>query len=105
MVIYVGAAVMYLIGKRLKKRHNILDDARQSLYNEVNHFLKTVDGKGTRFVGGEEPNLADLAVYGCISSIDGKICDSFRDIIITTFVFTGTRTFNDLMLNTRLSPW
>lgn len=71
MVIYVGAAVMYIIGKRLKKRHNLLDDARQSLYNEVNYFLKTVKAKGTHFIGGDVPNLADLAVYGCISSIDG----------------------------------
>nr|CAG4640143.1 EOG090X08KD [Daphnia pulex] len=87
MVIYVGAAVMYLIGKRLKKRHNILDDARQSLYNEVNYFLKTVDEKGTPFLGGDVPNLADLAVYGCFSSID------------------GTRTFDELMDHTKLSPW
>ncbi|XP_032790402.2 prostaglandin E synthase 2 [Daphnia magna] len=87
MVIYVGAAVMYIIGKRLKKRHNLLDDARQSLYNEVNYFLKTVKAKGTHFIGGDVPNLADLAVYGCISSID------------------GTRTFDDLMRNTKLSPW
>jgi microsomal prostaglandin-E synthase 2 len=79
MVIYVGAAVMYLIGKRLKKRHNILDDARQSLYNEVDYFLKTVNEKGTVFLGGDEPNLADLAVYGCISSIDGKfVCTVFE---------------------------
>lgn len=63
---------MYVIGKRLKKRHNILEDARQSLYNEVNYFLKTLRNKDTRFIGGEEPNLADLAVYGCISSIDGN---------------------------------
>nr|CAG4637130.1 EOG090X08KD [Ceriodaphnia reticulata] len=87
MVIYVGAAVMYFIGKRLKKRHNLMDDARQSLYNEVNYFLKVVDSKGTRFIGGDEPNLADLAVYGCISSID------------------GTRSFYDLMRHTSLSPW
>lgn len=71
MVIYVGAAVMYIIGKRLKKRHNLLDDARQSLYGEVNYFLKTITAKGTSFIGGDEPNLADLAVFGCISSIDG----------------------------------
>lgn len=72
-VIYVGAAVMYMIGKRLKKRHNILDDARQSLYNEVNFFLKAIENKGTQFIGGAEPNLADLAIYGCISSIDGNL--------------------------------
>nr|CAG4651097.1 EOG090X08KD [Simocephalus serrulatus] len=87
IVIYVGAAVMYVVGKRLKKRHHILDDARQSLYNEVNYFLKTLQSKGTRFIGGEEPNLADLAVYGCISSID------------------GTRTFEDLMHHTYIAPW
>lgn len=72
VVIYVGAAVMYLVGKRLKKRHQLLDDTRQSLYNEVNYFLKMLQTKGTRFIGGEEPNLADLAVYACISSIDGR---------------------------------
>nr|CAG4641811.1 EOG090X08KD [Eurycercus lamellatus] len=87
MVIYVGAAVMYVIGKRLKKRHNLLDDARQSLYQETNHFLKAVEAKGTLFMGGEEPNLADLAVYGCISSIQ------------------GTRSFDDLMSNTSLASW
>lgn len=83
MVIYVGAAVMYIIGKRLKKRHNLLDDARQSLYNEVNYFLKTVKAKGTHFIGGDVPNLADLAVYGCISSIDGIFflnCDFYHSI-------------------------
>jgi microsomal prostaglandin-E synthase 2 len=84
MVIYVGAAVMYLIGKRLKKRHNILDDARQSLYNEVNYFLKTVNEKGTPFLGGDVPNLADLAVYGCISSIDGKFM-LFSNYFFKTF--------------------
>nr|CAG4647171.1 EOG090X08KD [Megafenestra aurita] len=87
VVIYVGAAVMYLVGKRLKKRHQLLDDTRQSLYNEVNYFLKMLQTKGTRFIGGEEPNLADLAVYACISSID------------------GTTTFYDLLNNTRISPW
>lgn len=73
---------MYVVGKRLKKRHNILDDARQSLYNEVNYFLNTLNGKGTRFIGGEEPNLADLAIYGCISSIDGNIL--FQSTIFKT---------------------
>lgn len=71
VIIYVGALAMLLIGKRLKKRHNLLEDPRQSLYQEVNHFLKAVQAKGTQFLGGQEPNLADLAVYGCISSITG----------------------------------
>lgn len=87
LVIYVGAAAMYLIGKRLKKRHNLLDDVRQSLYQEVNFFLKTVKSKGTPFLGGDLPNLADLAVYACISGID------------------GSRSFDDLMRNTNVGPW
>ena len=60
-----------MIGKRLKKRHNLLEDTRQSLYQEVTYYLKAIEAKGTRFMGGEEPNLADLAVFGCLSSIDG----------------------------------
>lgn len=87
VIIYVGAFAMLLIGKRLKKRHNLLEDPRQSLYQEVNHFLKAVQAKGTQFLGGQEPNLADLAVYGCISSI------------------TGTRSFDDLLANTSVAAW
>lgn len=87
LVIYVGAAAMYMIGKRLKKRHHLLDDVRLSLYQEVNHFLKTVKSKGTPFLGGNLPNLADLAVYACIISIEGSLA------------------FDDLMRNTNLAPW
>ena len=78
---------MYMIGKRLKKRHNLLEDVRESLYQEVNHFLKTVKAKSTPFLGGDSPNLADLAVYGCINSID------------------GSRSFVDLLNNTNVEPW
>lgn len=87
LVIYVGAAAMYMIGKRLKKRHHLLEDVRQSLYQEVNFFLKTVRSKGTPFMGGQLPNLADLAVYGCISSID------------------GSQSFDDLMSHSNVAPW
>ena len=103
---------MYMIGKRLKKRHNILDDARQSLYNEVNFFLKAIENKGTQFIGGAEPNLADLAIYGCISSIDGNLSvgkfDKPQHHLINIFFNLyeiGTRSFDDLIRNTRLSPW
>lgn len=81
---------MYLIGKRLKKRHNILEDSRQSLYNEVNYFLKAIDSKGTQFMGGKEPNLADLAIYGCINSIDGN----YQSLTISIQIF-----------NSKYLPW
>ena len=82
---------MYMIGKRLKKRHNLMDDVRVSLYQQVNHFLKAVESSAAagagRFLGGAEPNLADLAVYGCISSME------------------GTRTFVDLLAHTKVVGW
>lgn len=38
-------------------------------------------------MGGNEPNLADLSVYGVLNSIEG--CDAFKDV----------------MNNTKLGPW
>ena len=38
-------------------------------------------------MGGEAPNLADLAVYGALSAIEG--CDAF----------------SDLSVNTKVKPW
>jgi len=77
LVIYVGAMVMYLIGKRLKKRHNLKDDVRESLYDECNLWMKALKKKGTPYMGGENPNLADLAVFGVLSAIEG--CQAFKD--------------------------
>jgi len=77
LVIYVGALAMYLIGKRLKKRHNLKDDVRESLYDECNLWMKALKKKGTPFMGGQNPNLADLAVFGVLSAIEG--CQAFKD--------------------------
>ncbi|CAB3377277.1 Hypothetical predicted protein [Cloeon dipterum] len=87
VVIYVGAMAMLMIGKRLKKRHNLKGDVRLSLYDENNFWLKELRKKGTPFMGGSEPNLADLAVYGVLNSIEG--CDAFKD----------------LEKNTKIGPW
>ena len=40
-----------------------------------------------RFMGGEAPDLADLAVYGVLKSV------------------TGTDTFMDVMHQSRVGPW
>jgi len=77
LVVYVGALAMYFIGKRLKKRHNLKDDVRQSLYDECNRWMKELSKKGTPFMGGSAPNLADLAVFGVLSAIEG--CQAFQD--------------------------
>lgn len=68
-------------------RYNLKEDVRQSLYDECNVWLRELKRKGTEFHGGIRPNLADLAVYGVLSSIEG--CVAFRDV----------------MENTQLGPW
>lgn len=78
LMVYVGAAAMYFIAKRLKKRHNIKEDARESLYDAVNEWVAVLKKKGTPFLGGERPNLADVSVYGVLSSIEG--CSAFQDL-------------------------
>lgn len=55
------------------------DDVRQSLYDDCDHWAKAIKNKGTRFMGGDEPNLSDLAVYGVLSSIEG--CNAFKDLL------------------------
>ncbi|XP_046401099.1 prostaglandin E synthase 2 [Ischnura elegans] len=82
LIVYVGALAMWIIGKRLKKRHNLKDDVRISLYDECNHWVRQLNKKGSRFMGGDSPNLADLAVYGVLSSIRG--CAAFEDLLRNT---------------------
>ena len=76
-MIYLGASVMWLLGKRLKKRHNLKDDVRQSLYDQCNHWTKCLSKKGTPFMGGSQPNLSDLAVFGVLTAVEG--CEAFLD--------------------------
>lgn len=78
VMVYVGAVAMWLIAKRLKTRHNIKDDERQSLYDAANEWMTVVSQKGTPFLGGKKPNLADISVYGILSSIEG--CKAFQDL-------------------------
>ncbi|KAM4020156.1 prostaglandin E synthase 2 [Anomaloglossus baeobatrachus] len=83
---YFGAAAMFFIGKRLKSRHNLQDDVRQDLYRAANTWVAAV-GKQRHFLGGSQPNLADLAVYGVLR------------------VMEGLQSFDDMMANTKIKPW
>lgn len=78
LVIYAGAMAMYLVGKRLTKRHNLKSDVRQSLFDCCNQWMRAV-GKGNKFKGGQSPDLSDLSVYGVLNSIEGTI--AFSDLI------------------------
>ncbi|XP_045324178.1 prostaglandin E synthase 2 isoform X2 [Leopardus geoffroyi] len=83
---YMGAAAMYLISKRLKSRHHLQDDVREDLYEAANKWVAAV-GKDRPFMGGQQPNLADLAVYGVLR------------------VMEGLEAFDDLMRHTHIQPW
>ncbi|XP_067376014.1 prostaglandin E synthase 2 isoform X2 [Channa argus] len=83
---YVGAAAMFLISKRLKSRHNLQDDVRQDLYKAVNDWVEAM-GKKRKFMGGDHPNLADLAVFGVLR------------------VMEGLQAFDDMMANTKVKHW
>ncbi|OCT65440.1 hypothetical protein XELAEV_18041680mg [Xenopus laevis] len=78
---YIGAVAMYIIGKRLKSRHYLQGDVRHDLYSPA----KGMD-KHREFMGGSQPNLADLAVYGVLR------------------VMEGLESFNDMMINTKIKP-
>ncbi|KAK2120368.1 Prostaglandin E synthase 2 [Saguinus oedipus] len=60
---YMGAVAMYLISKRLKSRqvHHLQDNVREDLYEAANKWVAAV-GKDRPFMGGQRPNLADLAL-------------------------------------------
>ena len=57
LVIYLGAFVMWAIGKRLKKRHRLKEDVRESLYDDVNHFMRQMEKKKTPFMGGHQAGM------------------------------------------------
>ncbi|KAL7391924.1 hypothetical protein ABVT39_016903 [Epinephelus coioides] len=83
---YVGAVAMFIISKRLKSRHNLQDDVRQDLYKAVNEWVAAI-GKKRKFMGGDHPNLADLAVFGVLR------------------VMEGLQAFDDMMANTKVKYW
>lgn len=86
VAVYLGSAAMWMIGKRLKKKYNLKDDVRESLYDNCRYWTKAI-GKDRQFMGGDKPNLADLSVFGVLSSIEG--CTAF----------------NDVLENTNIKPW
>uniref|UniRef100_J3LW66 Prostaglandin E synthase 2 n=1 Tax=Oryza brachyantha TaxID=4533 RepID=J3LW66_ORYBR len=63
---YAGAAAMYMVSKKLKKKYNIIDE-RASLYDAANTWMEALNGRD--FLGGSKPNLADLAVFGVLRPI------------------------------------
>ncbi|XP_022134718.1 prostaglandin E synthase 2-like [Momordica charantia] len=63
---YAGAAAMYFVSKKLKKKYNITDE-RAALYEAAETWVDALNGRD--FLGGSKPNLADLAVFGVLRPI------------------------------------
>lgn len=74
---YSGAAAMYMVGKKIKKKYNI-EKPREEMYEAINKWTDAVDAHGGRFLGGDAPGTADLAVFGVLRAI-AKF-DTFTDI-------------------------
>lgn len=81
-MVHVGTVAMYLISKRLTKRHGLGDDPRGHLFDACDEWTSAIEKKKTKFMGGNEPNLADLAVFGILSSMEG--CQAFKDCLENT---------------------
>ncbi|WVZ84263.1 hypothetical protein U9M48_031314 [Paspalum notatum var. saurae] len=76
---YAGAAAMYMVSKKLKKKYNITDE-RASLYDAANTWVEALNGRD--FLGGSKPNLADLAVFGVLRPI--RYLRSGKDMVENT---------------------
>ena len=61
-------------------RYNISPDPRVSLYDQADLWVQELNGED--FVGGENPNLADLGMYGALSSMEG--CKAFGEMLENT---------------------
>lgn len=81
----VGATMMWGLSNRLKKKYGIEGDVRDALYALADEWVDAL-GKSP-FMGGLEPNLADIETFGVIRSV------------------VGTDTFMDLQHNTRIAAW
>ncbi|KAI3776496.1 hypothetical protein L1987_46281 [Smallanthus sonchifolius] len=76
---YGGAAAMYFVSKKLKKRRNITDE-RGALYEAADTWVNALNGR--QYLGGSEPNLADLSVFGVLRPI--RYLKSGKDMVENT---------------------
>lgn len=56
-----------MVSGRLKKKYDIMGEPRQELYDSAAQWVAAVGERS--FLGGSNPNLADLSTFGAIRSI------------------------------------
>lgn len=76
----VGATLMWGIAGRLKRKYNVEGDERQALYDAAHEWVNALGDR--TFMGGRDPNIADLAVFGVLRSVVGT--DTFMDVMHAT---------------------
>eukprot|EP00871_Galdieria_phlegrea_P000819 jgi/Galph1/1738/GphlegSOOS_G416.1 len=73
---WFGGMTMFLVAKRLKSKYHIQDE-RESLYEAINLWCTQAVGEKA-FLGGQEPCLADLVMFGVLRSL--QYYTVFQDI-------------------------
>ncbi len=81
---YIGAFAMLAVAKKVKTKHGIAGDEREALYRAANEWADAVEAKGGKFLGGAQPNLADVSVFGVCRSVVAGGLDSARDMLEKT---------------------
>lgn len=82
LMVYCGATAMWAIAKILKRRHALTDDVRSHMYDALDQWTAELKKRNTKFMGGKQPSLADLSVFGVLSSMEG--CQTFKDCLKNT---------------------
>ena len=82
---FVGAFAMWMAQGKIKKKYGI-EDERAAVYVALARWVD--EGVGTRpFAGGQQPDFADVCVFGCLVAID------------------RTAAFREIMAETNVKPW
>ena len=66
----LGPVAMWAAQGKIKKKYGI-DDEREAMFTALYEWADAVDEAGGEFLGGADPSLADLCVFGCIRAIAG----------------------------------
>ncbi|WVZ20535.1 hypothetical protein V8G54_007857 [Vigna mungo] len=94
---YSAAVVNYFRLKKLKNKHNITDE-RAALHGAAEQWVDALNGR--KFLGGLDPNLADLAVFAILYPI--LPFQSGRDMVeqtrIAKWLYKMDRAYEDMKL-------
>uniref|UniRef100_A0A914H0I7 Prostaglandin E synthase 2 n=1 Tax=Globodera rostochiensis TaxID=31243 RepID=A0A914H0I7_GLORO len=75
---YLGATIMMFVAHKLRKRHGIKKFEERHAMNEAIKEWFTAKGPHRPFMGGQNPGLADLALFGAFKSFTG--CFAFAEM-------------------------